>query len=476
MDEPRSPGVPSQPAEVVAQSSRRMLGAIRRQWYVVVVAALGVGIVCLGVSLFQTPVYTASATVYVTSGLDARSQSAYQGSLASEQKVASYAELVTSDAVLSSALSDGAAGISIEQAREAVSAKSAPDTVLLDIWASSPDAVVAATLANRVAESLRDYVAALERPSSGGEPLAKVTVVSPALVPQSPATPRTARNSALGLLAGALVGSIFVLLRDRFDNRVSEEDELSSVVPEPVLSSIPADVGVRGTVLVDFGDGGSLTAEAFRRFRSSLSFLNVDAPARTILVTSANGSEGKTTNAVNLAASLAEAGSRVILVDADLRRPSVQKAFNVNSAIGLTQYLRGYAGFGELTQSSGRANLDLLMAGELPPNPAELLGSKQFAELLDELSGEYDYVIVDSPPVLPVTDASVIGQCVDGVVLVVRAGVSRSPAVLKAHQILCNAHVGVLGTVLNGTSAKSYGYGYGYAAHDPVRNRPTIAG
>ncbi|MDH3026963.1 polysaccharide biosynthesis tyrosine autokinase [Gordonia alkanivorans] len=450
---------------------KRFGSVFLREWWIVGVLALIAAVLGLGFSLLQTPLYSSTATLYVTSGTDANSQSAYQGSLASQQRVASYSKLVTSDVVLQGAVERLSGGIVADDVRAHISASVTPATVLLAVTALDPDPAKSAVIVNAVADSMIDYVRALEAPSTGGEPLARLTLVTPGSVPANPATPDYVQNVLLSLVVGGIIGVVVVYLRYRLDTKIRSEGDVNGVGLPAVLSVIPKDETlVDGEPAIDFSRGSGPSAESYRKLRTNLSFACVDEPSSMILVTSPSSGEGKTTTAVNLAAALAESGSRVILVDADLRIPMVASRLRLNGQVGLTDHLRGEAELADLLQPSGLSGLTVLASGQIPPNPAELLGSERMGEALRQLSGLCDIVLVDSPPVLPVADASVLAKWVDGAVLVVRAGVTRVPSLSRAVDQLKASGVRLLGGVLNDVPSATAGYygasSYGYGAEN----------
>jgi receptor protein-tyrosine kinase len=212
--------------------------------------------------------------------------------------------------------------------------------------------------------------------------------------------------------------------------------------------------------------GESSTAEAFRAIRTNLRFLDVDNPPRVIVVGSAVPGEGKSTLAVNLSAALAQSGSRVALVEADLRRPRVARYLGLVEGSGLSNVLSGTATVDDVLQTWRDPRLQVLAAGPMPPNPSEMLGSTQMRILLASLRETYDYVVVDSPPLLPVTDGAVLSALSDGCLITARHGTTRRAQLTEAMTVLDRVDAKLLGVVLNGvpSAALAYGYGYGYAA------------
>lgn len=450
--------VPPSPAG--EDAVRGSLLALVKGWPVIVLSAVVVGAFALVYSLLQTPEYSATSSLYVTSGTDDASSTAYQGSLASQQRVTSYTKLISSDAVVQQALRDSKLGLSLDDAKADLSASATPDTVLLSISATSPDKATSAKLANAVASAMTSYVARLETPTGGGQPLAKLTVVSAATAGSSPVSPKTERNVALGAFVGLLFGALIVVIRLRLNNKVRSEADVALVSDIPVVGSVPSDDRLTKRGLINFREGATAAAEAFRKLRTNLTFTSVDKPARIILVTSAVAVEGKTTTAMNLAASLVEADNRVVIVDADLRRPQVNARSGLVGDVGLTNVLRGDGELNDLVQPTQVDGLWILASGTQPPNPAELLGTKRSGKALAELASSFDYVIVDSPPVLPVTDAVVLAQWVDGVLLVARFGSTKIPDLRDAHSQILAVQTPVIGFVLTETRGDKARYGY----------------
>lgn len=436
---------------------RHALRVLASGWWFAGCCALVGGVLALFLSLLQTPIYQSSATLYVTSAGDANAQSAYQGSLASQQRVSSYAKLATSDSVVSRALAQSGIDMRLDSAKSVLSSTASIDTVLLTISARDPDPDVAAGLANAVADSLTGYVSSLEQPVAGGVPLAKLTVVTPASAVHSPISPLTKRNTVLGLVTGMLIGFLVVILRDRLNDRVSTGQQVEEVLGKPVLGTIPDDEDLSGGSVLDFSVGSSPAAEAYRKMRTNLEFVGVDHSVRSILVTSPGPGEGKTTTALNLAAALAETGPSVLLVDADLRKPTVADRVRVTGSLGLTDLLTGRVRPDEVIQTSGIRNVDVLASGPIPPNPAELLGSSSAERVFGELSKSYSFIIVDSPPMLPVTDAVVLSRLVNGILIVVRSCETRLPALASVADELRAVGASALGAVVNGTDG---GLGY----------------
>lgn len=292
-------------------------------------------------------------------------------------------------------------------------------------------------------------------------------VIEPPNAPSSPIYPRMSLTLALALMAGCVVGSGAAVVADRLDTRIRTTAEIRRILDLPVLGLIPQltedQIPATGAVgLISQAMPRSLWAEAYRSARTSLEFLRRAQRLPVILVTSPCPGDGKSTTASNLAISLAQAGRKVLLVDADLRRPTQDTIHNLSRDRGMVQVLRDLMSIEQVVQKSAVENLDVITVGPDVHNPAELLTSPRLAEFLDEARQSYHTVIVDSSPLLAVADASIIGGSVDGIVLIVRAATVRRHDAERAAEILKALGTPVLGTLINGIGPEHGGQGYGY--------------
>ncbi|MGN5734296.1 polysaccharide biosynthesis tyrosine autokinase [Arthrobacter psychrochitiniphilus] len=302
--------------------------------------------------------------------------------------------------------------------------------------------------------------------------------MTPASAPGTPSAPNTKINLALGTIVGMALGIAGALLRTTLDTRVRSERDLGQITQAPVLGGIAFDADAAKEPLVNTDSFHSQRAESFRQLRTNLQFAHVSHKSKTVLITSSLPGEGKSSTAINLALAMAESGQTVALVDADLRRPMVATYLGLESNAGLTTALIGQADVQDLMQPWGMNQLHVLTSGRIPPNPSELLGSDEMKHLILRLEQAFDAVVIDAPPLLPVTDAAVLAQQVGGVVLVIGCHSAKKPQVEKAIETLDLVDADVLGVVLNrlpvkGPDAYSYTY-YGYASH--TQNTPTSRG
>lgn len=289
-----------------------------------------------------------------------------------------------------------------------------------------------------------------------------LTVVEPAQVDRTPVRPQVRLNTLLAGVVGLCLAMGFIFLLEYLDNTLKSADDLSRSLGSIVLGTVGRIEGenYRDRVIA-FQDPFSPVSEACRMIRSNIQFMSVDRPAKTILVTSPAPMEGKSTMAANLGVVMAQAGLKTIIVDADLRRPVQHQIFQVANLGGLTDLLRSpELEINSHLRNTNVQNLQLITCGDLPPNPSELLGSQRMEQLLANLKELVDIVILDSPPAVAVTDAAVLSNRVDGVVLVTQAGQTRRDVAKQAVLNLQQAGANLLGAVLNRVSKQEGGYYY----------------
>lgn len=386
-----------------------------------------------------------------------------QGNSFTQARIQSYAETALTPLVLQPVIDSLGLPHSPAQLAQKVEAKPDLDTVLLTITASDESPVQSAAIAQSVADSLIDAIDTLETTAADGESPVKISVVTPAVAPTEPTSPNTRLNIAIGTLLGLIGGLAAALLRTTLDTKIRGEVDVRRVTDIPVLGGVTFDPDATRKPLLTQAPPQSPRAESFRQIRTNLQFSHVSHRSKAILVTSSLPGEGKSTTAVNLALAIARAGQSVALIDADLRRPRVNEYLGLERNAGLTTALIGKAELQDLLQPWGEDELYVLTSGQIPPNPSELLGSDAMKKLITQLESEFDTVIIDAPPLLPVTDAAVLAQRVGGVVMVIGSSKVKAPDLHKALSALEMVGADVRGAILNllptkGPDAYSYTY------------------
>ncbi|MGQ0464240.1 MAG: polysaccharide biosynthesis tyrosine autokinase [Sporichthyaceae bacterium] len=448
------------------------LTVARERWLSILLgAALGLGLAG-ALTVSATPQYAASTNYFIAARdvAGTGAAGAYQGSLLSSQRIKSYVSLAQGRTLREQVAQQLGSPI----AQDAITASAQANTVLMTITATDPSPRRAQRIAELAGTVFASTIAELERPEVG-QSLVQARLVEAPLVPTVPVSPKTTTNLALGLFLGLLAGIAGAVVRHTLDRSVKEPEQLAEIAGAPLLGVTVWDGNVKSRPLIVHASPRAPLAEAYRQLRTNLTYVDLDNQTKVVCVTSALPHEGKTTTACNLAIAMAQAGNRVLLVEADLRRPSAAANLGVENAVGLTTVLTGRVSLDVAIQPWGDGLLDFLGCGEIPPNPSELLASAQMATLLDELKARYDVIILDTAPVLPVADTPALAPLCDGVLLVARNGWVRTDEVAAAAAGIRRVSAPLLGVVLSMAprSKKDGGYGYGYVAR---RDEKTGAG
>jgi capsular exopolysaccharide synthesis family protein len=434
---------------------------VRAQW-LLIVAVTALGALAASVySLLATPVYSATAQMFVTTrGAESDISQLTQGSTFSQQRVKSYAAIITSPAVLAPVIEQLGLDETPKDLGEHVQASTPLDTVLLELSVQDTSPGRAKDIANAIASQFATYVTRLELPTGSATSPVKITVTGPAVIPEAPDSPRKTLNLALGLLLGIGLGFGAAILRDTLDRTIGARHDAGAIAGAPVLSAIVDDADVKQSPLI-VHNAFSPRAEAFRQLRTNIRFLSVDHEVRSLVVTSSVSGEGKSTTAANLAISMAQGSDKVVLIDADLRRPTIGDIFGLPAGIGLTSVLLGDVALSDAVQV-WRDDLELrvLTSGPIPPNPSELIGSSRMVQIVEQLVAEGYVVVVDSPPLLPVTDGAILARITNGAVVVARARSTRVEQLAAAAEALRTAGATILGVLVNCVPKSGSGYYY----------------
>ncbi len=516
---------------------RHYIGLIWRWVWLLILATLLAGISAYFVSKRMTPVYQASTTLLINEAPSTRSTD-YTSILTSERLARTYSEMLTKTPVLESVISNMALNIEIKDLQKMVTVELVRDTQLINVVVEDTDPTRATNIANELVKVFAEQTSSLQasRYASSKENLevqlarideqiqttvdsladlpdvssnkaerdrletvltqyrqtyasllqsyeqvrvaeagsySNVVQVEPATIPNHPIRPRVLMNTALAMIVGLMLAIGTVFLIEALDDTIRGPDDITRTIKLPVLGLILRHE-VQNGKLVTIDQPRSPVAESFRSLRTNLQYASVDFPIRTLLVTSPSPSDGKTTIAANLGIVLAQSGRRVVLIDADLRRPRIHKVFNIPNRSGMSNiFVESPISLDGSLQKTETENLSIMPSGEMPPNPSELLGSGKMFEILSLIREQADVIIIDSPPVMAVTDSAVLAPRVDGVLLVVKPGVTKLAVAAQAVEQLSRVNANILGVVLNevdfSKSRYSYyqykGYYYSYSAY-----------
>jgi capsular exopolysaccharide synthesis family protein len=511
--------VPDSPPLEASHNRRRLLRALRRRFPIFLLVALLVPLTSVAWSLTQEKEYTADAALlFRDSGLDQAilGTPTYRTTGDAARDAATNLRLASLDVIAERTARRLGGGVTRTSVKDGIAIEQEGLSSIVNVSATDRVPEQAARLATTFAQEFiefrqesdsrrlaeareitrRQYEALppvarntpqgrqLRDRSNQLETLASLQtggaeLVQRAAVPSEPSYPRPERNAALGLLLGIGLGLMLALLVDRLDRRIQDPDEMQEEFAKPVLAAIPHSnkIGRDAGILAR----DPATAEAFRMLRANLRYFNVDRGLHVVLITSAAPGDGKSTVAANLAAAAAANGTRTLLVEVDLRHPTLAKGFGLPSSPGLTHVLARDAKLADTVRTvpalpdedaRGGRTLDVLVSGPLPPNPTDLIESGRMADLLRDAAQHYEFVVVDTPPTSVVPDAIPLVTKVDGVVVVGRVGKSTRESLQHLRRQLDNLDAPTLGVVVNDVSSRTtgygyaYGYGYGYQA-DP---------
>jgi len=442
-----------------------LLRIFLKRWYILVTIPLLLGGAFYYYSLsVYVPYYRTSSTLMVMRPGSAGDNIASSGDIyLSRTLVATYREIALSRRILKVVAEEEMIPYSVEHLRGTITVEGVGDTELITITAGDLDPVMASYLANTVS---RLFVEEIDKVISG----ARVNILDEAPVPRGPANRPSGRVPQFAVI-GLIIAAGLAFLIEYLDQSIRDPEVAERLLNLPVLGFIAKSEG-RGKLMVL---SSTSHAEAFRTMRTNIQFASADKPIKKILVTGATPHCGKSTISSNMAVTFAQGGSRVLLVDADMRRPVQHKIFNKKSEPGLSNLVYNKElDPAVVVQESGKRNLSLILSGPIPPYPSEMLASRRMKELISALEKYFDYIIFDSPPVLVVTDAVVLSTLVDGTLLVLNYGKVKKAEAADTLKQLQMVKANVIGTILNGVpqSRASYGgHNYYYGADEQKEAR-----
>ena len=440
-----------------------LFNVVRRHVITAVVTLVIVMVAICAYTFTCTPQYTATSELLATyrSSAAASGASSNAGELSSganyiNSQIQTYPQLVKTESVLQPVIDDLGLDTTVKGLAASVTASNPDDTMLVDISVNNPDPKQASSIANSVAENLRKQVTSTIYSDEGDKIISPVnlTVVQQAYAPASPSSPNVKLNLAAGLAVGVILGIVVAFIKDLLDTRVRRDSDVTAVIDAPVLGSLSRNEAYVGTSPVIIS----------RRLRTNVMFVLPDEPlSNVIVVTSAGPSEGKTTLSVNLATAFAENGSKVLLIDADVRNPSVSKALGIEGAVGLTHLITNRVSSHDAIQRYWKPNFHVLPAGKQTMNPSILLNSRAMKALVEQVSGAYDYVIIDTAPMQVANDAAVFAKEGPELLLVAGLGVTEKKLLRQTGRELSTLSIDPVGLAMNyGETEKPQKGGYYY--------------
>lgn len=446
----------------------------RRFWYIIVAGAVIGAAAGYGLSHIATKVYTATSSMYFSLSAGATGNDINQGSTYTQNQMLSFAQLATSPVVLQPVIDALNLDDTPATLAKAVTVSTPQNTVVLQLDVADPSADQAARIANSITSSLGTQVEQIAPKNVTGNPTVSVRIIQPAVAPDGPSAPNERLNILVGLGIGLLLAVIVLMLMEALGTRVDSEEKAVGIAKAPSLGTIRRRKRSLGDGLTMIEQPQSGDAEDFRQLRSNLEFVAVDVATPCIVVTSSIQGEGKSTVAANLAIALTEGDQRVLLIDADLRRPRIAHYTGLVGSVGLSTILAGKVSFDDAIQHWGDKGLSVLTAGRIPPNPSELLSSRAMSTVIEQAREEFDVIIIDTPPLYAVADAATLAPLADGTLLVVDRTQVRRNQLTAAAEGVRRSGGSVVGLVINRVSAGRRRHNY-YYSDEAVAQRDEVA-
>jgi len=444
---------------------RTLVGVLRKYWLSIFTCTLLGGLLA-GLYIYLTPpTYTSQSTVFLNVQGGQSASDLVQGSNYANTVARNFAFLTTTPQVLSDTIAELSLATDAKTLATHITATIPTNTSIINIAVTSGDPKQAADIAQSVAGSLVNQVKALSTTSEGSPATVNGTVVTHALVPTAPTSPNVPLTLALGLIVGLAIGLGQAVLRKTLDVSIRSESDIEKATDHSVLAHIPYSSSVAKDPIVIVNDPQSPMAEEYRRLRTNLGFMSMDSDkAPVFVVTSSLPEEGKSITSINIAFGFAEDDQRVLLIDTDLRRPKIASYLNLEGGVGLTTVLVGKARLDEVIQRLGPGHIDVLPLGPVPPNPVEMAGSDAMRRLLVTAVQSYDVVVLDSAPLLPVVDTTLLASLATGTLVVAGSGKVKIPQLRDAIANVEQGNASVLGVILNLARRRSSGdyYHAGY--------------
>ncbi|MCU1527457.1 MAG: hypothetical protein JWP75_1220 [Frondihabitans sp.] len=418
--------------------------ALRKSWIVIVVLMIVGLAVGFGIGKVLPDSYKATTSVFVSATQGSSTTELQQSAVFIQAQVQSYAELATTPAVLRPVIDDLHLDTTSSELAKQVSASNPLNTVIVQITVEESTGAQAARIANSVSTSLRTVASALAPQTQAHTPAIQMSIVTPAQTPPQPSSPDRHVLDLVGLVIGLVLGIAFALIRAGIDTRIHSEQDVEQLTDSPVIGRVQRPAQRDSLILRDAPTAPS--AEDYRRIQATLPFAGIDGPVRSLIVTSPSSQEERTTFAVNLAMSSAERSQRVLLIDADLRDAGIGAVTTIVSTHGLVDVLSGTTSLEQAVVSWH--GVDVLVAGTIPSNPNVVLGAPALASLLAEARQKYDFIVVNTPPLLPYADALAVVRETDGALVLASGKHTTRQQLLRTLNSLDGVKATTIGVVL----------------------------
>ncbi|ROR90506.1 polysaccharide biosynthesis tyrosine autokinase [Nocardioides aurantiacus] len=439
---------------------RGIWGLVRFNWLTLVaVTAVGAGLGALLASS-MTPQYTARSEVFVSVNNGSNTSEIAEGASYSQDQARNFAAVVTREVVLEDIVDSLDLPMTVSDLRDHVSATVPLNTSIITISVVDTSAQRAAAIANSLSQGLAREIPQLAPSSSNSSTPLSLKPVERAVPPQSPSSPHTNLVIVLGALLMLSATVLVLAVRDLIKGKVRSADQAVEITGAPLLGTITSHRALHKRPMASATEN-ALRAEQYRQIRTNLRFIQMDHGHKVFLFTSSIPGEAKSTTAANVAATLAEDGVRVCLVEADLRKPRLAETMNLVDGVGFTSVLARSLSLDDALQPWGDHGLSVLLAGEVPPNPSELLGSSRAQTLLNEIRTRFEVTIIDAPPLIPVTDATLLARFAGGAVMVVSEGTVEVRELRRAVERMGMVDAPVLGTIVTMSKDATSGTYYG---------------
>lgn len=456
-----------------------LLKAVKKHTITAVITLVAILVAVAAFTFLSTPKYTATSELLATyrssSGAAGSGTSSVAGELSSgasyiNSQIQTYPQMVKTESVLQPVIDDLGLKTTVKELAATVTASNPSDTMLVDISVENVDPKVASSIANAVAESLKKQVTSTIYSDEGDKIVSPVNlaVVQQAYAPATPSSPNAKLNLAVGIVGGVILGVIAALIKDLMDTRVRQDSDIAAITDAPVLGSLTRNDSFGESTPVIIAHPASREAEEVRRLRTNLSFVLPDEHlANVIVVTSTGPSEGKTTVSVNLATAFAESGHKVLLIDADVRNPSVSKKIGIEGTVGLTHLITNQVSSRDSIQRYWKPNFHVLPAGKQSMNPSILLNSRAMKALVEQVAESYDYVFVDTAPMQVSNDAAIFAKDGPSLLLVAGLGATEKKLFRQTVSELDTLDIHPVGVATNYTEPeKSHSNTYYYYGED----------